>query len=102
MEVNDELIRKLADLSGLEFREEEKGEIKKDLQQMISFVDKLNELDLEGIEPLIHMSTSVNKLREDEVKGSVGRAEGLKNAPDHDEVYFRVPKVIRNPESPES
>lgn len=95
MEVNDELIDKLAHLSRLEFNEQEKIDIKKDLQKMIGFVEKLNELNLEKVEPLIHMSDEVNVLREDEVKGSVSRDQGLKNAPHHDEQFFKVPKVIR-------
>jgi len=62
---------------------------------MISFVEKLNELDLEGTEPLLHMSENVNVLREDEVKGSITREEALKNAPAHDDKFFKVPKVIK-------
>ena len=62
---------------------------------MIQFVEKLNELDTTGVEPLLHMSDNVNILREDEVKGSIDRTEGLKNAPVQDGVFFKVPKVIR-------
>lgn len=89
------MIDKLAHLARLKFNEAEKLEIKTDLQRMIVFVEKLNELDLEGVEPLLHMSNEVNVLREDEVKGSVSRAEALKNAPLHDEHFFKVPKVIK-------
>lgn len=99
MEVNDELVDKLAHLARLQFNDEEKQEIKKDLQKMIVFVEKLNELDLEGVEPMLHMSEEVNVLRDDEVKGSVSRPEALKNAPLHDEQFFKVPKVIKTPNS---
>ncbi|MFN8291516.1 MAG: Asp-tRNA(Asn)/Glu-tRNA(Gln) amidotransferase subunit GatC [Chitinophagaceae bacterium] len=95
MEVNDALVDKLALLSRLQFNETEKQEIKKDLQRMIGFVEKLNELNLEGVQPLLHMTGEVNVLREDEVNGSVSREEGLKNAPGHDGVFFKVPKVIK-------
>lgn len=95
MEVNDTLVEKLARLSRLEFNATEKSELKNDLQRMISFVDKLNELDLAGTEPLLHMSEEVNVLREDEVKGSITREDGMKNAPEHDEKFFIVPKVIK-------
>jgi len=95
MEVNDALVDKLARLSRLQFGEAEKAEIKNDLQRMIGFVEKLNELDLDGVQPLLHMSEEVNVLREDEVKGSVSREEALKNAQLHDEEFFKVPKVIR-------
>jgi aspartyl-tRNA(Asn)/glutamyl-tRNA(Gln) amidotransferase subunit C len=66
---------------------------------MIGFVEKLNELNLDGVQPLLHMSEEVNVLREDEVKGSVSREEALKNAPEHDSKFFKVPKVIKNPNS---
>jgi len=95
MEVTDALIDKLALLSRLKFNEEEKKEIRNDLQRMISFVDKLNELDTTGIKPLIHLSDEINSLREDEVKGQINREEAFKNAPGHDEQFFKVPKVIR-------
>jgi aspartyl-tRNA(Asn)/glutamyl-tRNA(Gln) amidotransferase subunit C len=97
MEVNDALIDKLAHLSRLEFSGSEKQEIKNDLQRIIAFVEKLNELNLEGVEPLLHMSEEINVLREDEVKGSISREEALKNAPAHDGKFFKVPKVIKNP-----
>lgn len=99
MEVNEALVDKLAHLSRLYFNETEKAEIKKDLQRMIAFVDKLNELKLDGVEPQLFMSDEVNVLREDEIKGSISRKEALKNAPLHDEQFFKVPKVIKNPKS---
>jgi aspartyl-tRNA(Asn)/glutamyl-tRNA(Gln) amidotransferase subunit C len=97
MEVNDALVDKLAHLSMLHFNETEKAEIKKDLQRMIAFVDKLNELKLDGVEPQLFMSDEVNVLREDEIKGFITREEALKNAPLHDEQFFKVPKVIKPP-----
>lgn len=95
MEVNDAMIEKLAHLARLQFNDAEKEEIKHDLQKMIAFVEKLNELDLEGVEPLLHMSDEVNVLRQDEIKGSITREEALKNAPLHDATFFKVPKVIK-------
>jgi aspartyl-tRNA(Asn)/glutamyl-tRNA(Gln) amidotransferase subunit C len=95
MEVNDALVDKLANLARLQFDAAEKEGIKTDLQRMIQFVEKLNELDTTGIAPLLHMSEEVNILRDDEVKGSVNRAKGLQNAPVHDEQFFKVPKVIK-------
>jgi aspartyl-tRNA(Asn)/glutamyl-tRNA(Gln) amidotransferase subunit C len=95
MEVNDVLVDKLSQLARLKFDAAEKEEIKKDLQKMITFVDKLNELDLSNVAPLLYMSEEVNVLREDEVKGSISREEALKNAPLPDEQFFKVPKVIK-------
>jgi len=95
MEVNDALVEKLANLAKLQFDNEQKAEIKEDLQKMIAFVEKLNELDTTGIEPLLHMTTEVNRLREDEIKGSVSREDAMQNAPMHDDAFFKVPKVIK-------
>ncbi|HVB04609.1 MAG TPA: Asp-tRNA(Asn)/Glu-tRNA(Gln) amidotransferase subunit GatC [Chitinophagaceae bacterium] len=95
MEVNNALVIRLSELARLDFDPESLEEIKKDLSQMIAFVDKLKELDTEGIEPLIHMSGNVNMLRPDHVQGSVSRDEALKNAPSHDRVFFKVPRVIK-------
>jgi len=95
MELNDTLVDKLAHLARLKFNDTEKQEIKTDLQRMIAFVEKLNELDLNDVEPLLHMSDRINVLREDEIKGSVDRETALKNAPLHDDKFFKVPKVIK-------
>jgi len=94
MEVNDEMVDKLANLARLQFNDTEKQSVKADLQKMIQFVEKLNELDTTGIDPLLHMSGRVNVLREDEVKGSIDREDALKNAPVQDGLFFKVPKVI--------
>ena len=98
MEVNDALVQNLANLARLQFNDQEKEIIKKDLQRMIHFVDKLNELNTEGVEQLLHMTDAINVLREDEVKGSISREEALKNAPDSDGTFFKVPKVIKKQE----
>ncbi|MFT3903719.1 MAG: Asp-tRNA(Asn)/Glu-tRNA(Gln) amidotransferase subunit GatC [Niabella sp.] len=95
MEVNEALVDKLAHLSKLSFAPEEKSEIAADLQRMIAFVEKLNELDLRDVEPLMHMSEEINVLREDEVKGSISREEAFSNAPLTDDRFFKVPKVIK-------
>jgi aspartyl-tRNA(Asn)/glutamyl-tRNA(Gln) amidotransferase subunit C len=95
MEVNDLLIDNLAKLSHLSFSEQEKKEIRADLQEMISFIEKLKEVNTEGVTPLLHMSSNVNMLREDVVQGSVSREEALKNAPETDGTFFKVPKVIK-------
>ena len=97
MEVNDALIDNLSNLARLEFNAAEKEEIKKDLQRMIGFVEKLNELDTTGVEPLLLMSSATNVLREDVLEGSVEREKALQNAPATDGIYFKVPKVISNP-----
>lgn len=89
------MIDKLAHLSRLRFTDAEKEQIGGDLERMIHFVEKLNELDLDQVEPLIFMTDEVNVLREDEVKGSVSRELALSNAPAHTDTFFTVPKVIK-------
>ena len=94
MEVNDALIDKLAVLARLEFEPGEKERLKEDLQKMIAFVEQLQQLDTEGIEPVLQMSSRTDIWREDEIKNSLTREEALKNAPLTDGVFFKVPKVI--------
>ncbi len=97
MQVDDALIDKLAKLAMLQFDDEERAEIKSDLEKMIGFVDKLKELDTTGVEPLLHMSNNTDILREDIPGKMINREEALQNAPLHDEQYFKVPKVIKKP-----
>lgn len=94
MQVDDKLIDKLAHLSRLEFENEAKEEIKKDLTRILSFVEKLNELNTDNVEPLVYMTEEVNVLRDDEVKQTITQEEALKNAPKRDSDYFRVPRVV--------
>ena len=95
MEVNDVLIDKLANLAKLKFDPQEKDAIKNDLERMIGFIKKMDELDTTGVEPLLHMSPNVNVLREDVIQGSISNAEVLKNASVSASPYFIVPKVIK-------
>lgn len=98
MNLDKEMVEKLAHLARLEFSENEKEEMLQDMNKMLAFVDKINELDLEGVEPLIYLTEEGNVLRKDEVKQHVTKDEALKNAPDKDTDYFRVPKVLQREE----
>ena len=99
MEVNDALVENLCKLACLEFDAAGKQEIKKDLQNMIGFVEKLNELDLRDADPLLYMGEEVNVLREDIPENPLNRSEALANAPYADNTYFKVPQVVKNPAS---
>lgn len=94
MTINGQLVDQLAHLARLSFENEAKEEIISDLNKILAFVEKLNEVDTEGVEPLIYMVDETDSLRDDEVKQEITREEALKNAPKHDSDYFRVPKVI--------
>ena len=69
--------------------------MKGDLEKILSFVDKLNEIDTKGVEPLIYMSDEVNVLRADEITEETSQEDALKNAPQKDSDYFKVPTVLK-------
>ena len=69
--------------------------MKADLEKMLAFVDKLNEIDTEGVDPLIYMSEEINVLREDEISENTSQEDALKNAPEKDSDYFKVPTVLK-------
>ena len=94
MKIDNQTIDKLAELAKLEFTNEAKEEMKNDLSRIVTFVEKLNEIDTSNVEPLIYMNDEVNVLREDKIKQDITQAEALKNAPKKDSDYFKVPKVI--------
>jgi aspartyl-tRNA(Asn)/glutamyl-tRNA(Gln) amidotransferase subunit C len=94
MEINDTLIDKIAALSKLRFDGIEKEEIKNDFERMLKFVDKLKELDVDNVEPLVYMNEKSLFWREDNVKDAVEKNDALKNAPQKDTDYFIVPKFF--------
>ena len=95
MEITNKLIQDIAALAKLEFDEQSVGQMQADLEKIIGFVDKLSEIDTEGVDPLIYLSEEVNVLREDEIKAVVSQVEALKNAPEKDSNYFKVPTVLK-------
>lgn len=95
MQVDKKLVSHLAHLSRLNVAEDKMDKLVADMQDLVGFVEKLNEIDTTGTPPLMHMGDGVNVLRLDEVKGSISREAALKNAPDQDGIFFKVPKVIR-------
>ena len=78
----------------MEISEAEKELVLEDMNEILSFMEKLNELDTSDVEPLIYLTDEVNVLRDDEIKQEITTAEALKNAPQQDGVYFQVAKVI--------
>lgn len=94
MQVDKETLDKIAHLARLEFDEKDSEKMIRDLGNIISFVEKLNEVNTDGVEPLTTMSHEVNALREDEVKPHLDHDIALSSAPKKDADYFRVPKVL--------
>ena len=94
MSTDIQTIRGLAHLARLEFNETKEQEMLSDLNKILNWMYKLNELNTDHVEPLIHMSEEVNVMREDVAQNTVSHEEGLRNAPKKDSDYFRVPKVM--------
>ncbi|MBK9791682.1 MAG: Asp-tRNA(Asn)/Glu-tRNA(Gln) amidotransferase subunit GatC [Sphingobacteriales bacterium] len=95
MIVDDVLVDKLANLSKLEFDTDGKKAIKTDLSKILNFMEKLNELNTDGIEPLIYINEEVNIFRVDEINYPVTKEDALKNAPLKDADYIKVPKFVK-------
>lgn len=87
-------VKKIAELSKLEFAENELEEFTHEMNSILDYVEKLNELNTENIKPLSHPIESSNVFREDELKISSSTEDALKNAPNKTSEYFKVPKVI--------
>lgn len=94
MKITEEIVDHIAHLSKLEFVGDQKKAIIDDMQNIISFMDKLSEVPTDNVEPLIFMSDEVNRLRDDVPEVTITQEEALKNAPKRDSDYFRIPKVL--------
>ena len=90
--IND--VEKIAMLARLKLTEEEVDNYTGQLNQILEYIEKLNELDTENIEPLSNPVENTNVFRDDKLKSSTKTEDALKNAPDKDEQHFKVPKVI--------
>lgn len=94
MKITPEKVQELAALSRLKFEGETAENMRRDLEKILEMCEKLNEVNTDGVEPLIYMTDRVNNLREDKVEQEITHEEALKNAPKKDSDFFRVPKVI--------
>jgi aspartyl-tRNA(Asn)/glutamyl-tRNA(Gln) amidotransferase subunit C len=94
MKITEETVDHIAHLARLEFIGDKKQAIQQDMEMILTFMEKLSEVDTEAIEPLIFMNTEVNKFREDIAVETISQEEGLRNAPKKDSDYFRIPKVL--------
>ena len=87
-------VRKVAKLARLDLSEEEVKEFSGQLNAIIGYVERMNELNTEGIEPLAHCLPINNVFREDSVKESLGTEKTLANAPQRDGSFFKVPRIL--------
>jgi len=95
MSVTKNEVEHIAKLAKLKFNENEIDEYTTQLNQILTYVDKLNELDTENIKPLLHPVDGENVFREDVQKKSISTEDALKNTLYKTGKYFKVPKVIK-------
>jgi len=94
MKIDKETLEKIAHLARLNFDEKEEQSMLDSMSEILTWVEKLNELDTSNVEPLTHMASEVNALREDKRGEHLSHEDALKNAPKNDSDYIRVPKVL--------
>ncbi len=94
MSVSLKDLEKIAELARLTLKEGEKGKFLEQVNQILQYVEKLNEVDTTGVEPLSHSMDLINVMRDDIEKESLSQEEALKNAPAKSDKFFRVPKVV--------
>lgn len=92
--IDEAQVRKVAKLSRLELTDAEVEEFTGQLSAILDYVEKMNELDTNGVEPLAHCLPISNVFREDCVKESLGTEKALANAPQRDGEFFKVPKIL--------
>lgn len=92
--INEERIKHVEDLAEVSLTEEERKSLAEDLDRIIDYVNKLQELDTDDVEPLRHILEVENVLREDKKGETLDHEEVFKNAPAEERNFFRVPKVI--------
>jgi aspartyl-tRNA(Asn)/glutamyl-tRNA(Gln) amidotransferase subunit C len=95
MKIDISEIERLAELSRLRLNDDEKNRAREDMERIIGFIDKLQQVDTTGIEPLVHVNNHENVLRDDVESQSVNKEDALKNAPSHDSDFFKIPKVLK-------
>ncbi|SUP41392.1 Asp-tRNA(Asn)/Glu-tRNA(Gln) amidotransferase subunit GatC [Veillonella criceti] len=95
MKITRDEIKKIALLSRLDISEENMGSVEKALNDVLSYVTELEELDLDGVQPMAHAVPLQNVFREDEVKPSLDHDLALQNAPEEENGYFKVPRVVQ-------
>lgn len=96
MIIDEKTIHKVADLARIEIKEEEVETLSLEMNKILTFMEKLNELDTTNVKPLVYMNEEVNVWREDVAKQEITVAEGLRNSAVHNENFFLVPKIIES------
>ena len=94
MKITIKEVEHVARLARLELTDEEKERMRAQLDSILTYIDKLNELDTSTVEPTSHVLPMMNIFRDDEVRPSLSQEETLANAPDRQDLFFRVPRIL--------
>lgn len=94
MEEIKDIIQKVSKLASLDFNDKELEKITPQFKKILNYIHDLDKIDLEGVEPMTHVTDQINIFREDKVTESLPIEEALKNAPKHNDTFFKVPKVL--------
>ena len=94
MSVTTKDVAYIAELARLRFSESEQERMAEELNSILHYIEKLNEVDTEGVEPLNTIHDQINVLRADVERQPLSNEEALKNAPDRQDRFFKVPKGI--------
>ncbi len=94
MKLSSQEVEYVAHLARLEITDKEKEKFTAQLNDILLYIDKLNELDTKSVEPMSHAIAVTNAFREDNIVDSIGTEKSLANAPNARGEFFRVPKVI--------
>lgn len=94
MKIDMKTVEQVAEWSRLYLTEDEKQEMLEELNSLLTYIDKIGELDTANVPPTPYLTPDHNVFREDKVCESLSVEEALKNAPDHDEQFFIVPRII--------
>ena len=94
MKISKKEVEHVADLARLELKEEDKEKFTEQLSDILTYVEKLNELDTENTEPTSHVLTIENVFKEDKTKDSLSSDDALANSPEREHKHFKVPKIV--------
>ncbi|MCC6541069.1 MAG: Asp-tRNA(Asn)/Glu-tRNA(Gln) amidotransferase subunit GatC [Flavobacteriales bacterium] len=95
MKITEETLDRIAELARLDVSDPTtRAQLLTDMQRVFDFVEKLNEVDTTGVEPLIFMTDEADVLRDDVASIGITKQEALANAPVKDSDYFKVPRVV--------
>ncbi len=94
MNIDKQTVHKVADLARIEIKDNEVDALTVEMNKILTFMEKLNELDTTSVKPLVYMNEKANVWREDIAKNEISTIDGLKNAAAHNDDFFFVPKII--------